>query len=46
VRPVTFAKYEQIVCNHVKPSLGRLKLTALTPAHVRGLYREKLERRP
>jgi integrase len=43
VRPVTFAKYEPIVCNHVKPSLGRLKLTALTPAHVRGLYREKLD---
>jgi integrase len=36
VRPVTFAKYEQIVRNHAKPSLGRLKLQALTPAHVAG----------
>jgi hypothetical protein len=43
VRPVTYAKYEQIVRNHIKPSLGRLKLTALNPAHVRGLYREKLD---
>jgi integrase len=31
VRPVTFAKYEQIVRNHVKPSLGRLKLTVRSP---------------
>ena len=42
VRQVTFDKYEQMVRNHVKPSLGRLKLSALTPPHVRGLYREKL----
>ena len=27
----------------MKPALGRVKLKALTPAHVRGLYREKLE---
>ena len=38
VRPVTFAKYEQIVRNHAKPALGRLRLQTLTPAHVRGLY--------
>jgi integrase len=43
VRPVTFAKYEQIVRNHAKPALGRLRLQTLTPAHVRGLYREKLD---
>jgi integrase len=28
---------------HIKPVLGRIKLKALTPAHVRGLYREKLD---
>jgi len=28
---------------HLKPALGRVKLKALAPAHVRGLYREKLE---
>ena len=38
---MTFAEYEQIVRNHIKPTIGRLKLRALTPAHVRGLYREK-----
>jgi integrase len=43
VRPVTLAKYEQIVRNHAKPALGRLRLQTLTPAHVRGLYREKLD---
>ena len=43
VRSVTFAKYEQIVRNHAKPALGRLRLHTLTPAHVRGLYREKLD---
>jgi integrase len=32
VRPVTFAKYEQIVRNHAKPALGRLRLQTLTPA--------------
>ena len=42
VRLVTFDKYEQMIRNHVKPSLGKLKLKTLTPAHVRGLYREKL----
>jgi integrase len=43
VRQSTWERYEQIVRVHIKPSLGRLKLKALTPAHVRGLYREKLE---
>jgi len=43
VRPVTLAKYQQHVRNHIKPALGRLKLATLTPAHVRGLYREKLD---
>ena len=28
---------------HIKPALGRVKLKSLTPAHVRGLYREKLD---
>ena len=43
VRATTHERYEQIVRLHLKPALGRLKLKALTPAHVRGLYREKLE---
>ena len=32
-----------MVNRHIAPALGRLKLKALTPAHVRGLYREKLD---
>src|SRR5919205_3315687 len=43
VRPTTFERYEQIVRSHIRPTLGRLKLKNVTPTHVRGLYREKLE---
>jgi integrase len=43
VKATTFERYEQIKRLHLKPALGRGKLKALTPAHVRGLYREKLE---
>jgi integrase len=43
VRPTTFERYEQIVRLHVCPVLGKLRLKDLTPTHVRGLYREKLD---
>jgi hypothetical protein len=43
VRPTTFERYEQIVRLHIRPVFGKLKLKNVTPAHVRGLYREKLE---
>src|SRR5215216_3877889 len=43
VKATTFERYEQITRLHLKPALGRVKLKTLTPAHVRGLYREKLE---
>jgi integrase len=43
VRPTTYERYEQIVRIHVRPVLGSVKLKNLTPVHVRGLYREKLE---
>jgi integrase len=43
VRQSTFERYEQIVRVHIRPALGNLKLKDVTPAHVRGLYREKLE---
>ena len=43
VKATTFERYEQITRLHLKPTLGRVKLKTLTPAHVRGLYREKLE---
>jgi len=43
VKATTFERYEQITRLHLKLTLGRVKLKALTPAHVRSLYREKLE---
>jgi integrase len=43
VRNTTFERYEQITRKHIVPEIGRAKLKALTPAHVRGIYRKKLE---
>jgi integrase len=43
VRRSTFAQYQSVVNCHIIPALGRLQLKALTPAHARSLYREKLE---
>jgi integrase len=43
VRQKTYERYESIVRVHLGPALGRIKLKALTPDHVRGLYREKLD---
>jgi integrase len=43
VRQRTWERHESIVRVHIKPALGRIKLKALTPVHVRGLYREKLD---
>jgi integrase len=42
VRRSTFVRYEQVTRLHVVPAFGRVKLKNLTPAHVRGLYQEKL----
>ena len=39
----TYERYESIVRIHLSPALGRIRLKALTPGHVRGLYREKLD---
>jgi hypothetical protein len=43
VRQRTYERYEQVSRVHIKPAFGRVKLSALTPAHVRALYREKLD---
>src|SRR5829696_361902 len=43
VRQRTYERYEQLVRVHIVPALGRLKLKNVTPAHVRGLCRSKLE---
>src|SRR5829696_5671716 len=42
VRQRTYERYESIVRVHLKPAFGSVKLNALTPAHVRALYKEKL----
>ena len=39
----TYERCESIVRVHLSPALGRIRLKALTPDHVRGLYREKLD---
>ena len=43
VRVSTYERHEAIVRLHIKPHLGRVGLKKLTPAHVRGLLREKLD---
>jgi integrase len=43
VRQGTFERHEQILRLHVWPGLGGLKLKALTPAHVQGFYRDRLD---
>ena len=43
VRASTLDRYKYAIGPHIKPALGRMKLKSLTPAHVRGFYREKLD---
>src|SRR3712207_1949753 len=43
VRISTYERYEAIVRLHLEPVLGRLKLKVLAPAHVQGLYRDRLD---
>ena len=43
VRQRTYERCESVARVHIKPTLGRVKLKALTPAHVRNLYRKKLD---
>ena len=43
VRQRTYERYESITPVHIKPTIGRLELKALTPAHARALYRQKLD---
>src|SRR5919205_1394637 len=43
VKQTTYESYERLARIHLVPALRRIKLKNLTPAHVRGLYREKLD---
>ena len=43
VRQRTYERYESIVRVNLVPSFGTVKLKALSPAHVRGFYRDLLD---
>lgn len=43
VRPRTLANYRLQVYKHISPALGRIKLKALTAAHVQGFYNAELD---
>ena len=43
VRQKTYERYESIVRVHLVPSFGTMKLKALAPDHLRGLYRDRLD---
>jgi integrase len=43
IRVSTFERYKGIANLHISPALGRLRLKALTPAHVQGFYRWRLD---
>jgi hypothetical protein len=42
VKATTFQRYEQITRLHLKPTLGRVKLKTMTPAHVRSLPQDSV----
>jgi integrase len=43
VKSKTFNDYEWLVRKHIAPALTRIKLKALSPTHLQGLYQAKLE---
>ena len=43
VKPITFESYERLVRVHIATALGRVKLKNLTPAHLQGFYRDRLD---
>lgn len=43
VRTTTLERYAELVRLHIKPVVGSVKLKNLSPAHVQGLYRDRLD---
>jgi integrase len=43
VKPITHSSYETPVNKHAVPSLGTVRLSNLTPAHLQRFYRSKLD---
>ena len=42
LRLKTWDQYQQIVCTHIIPDLGKIKLIELRPDHIQSLYDKKL----
>jgi integrase len=43
VRESTFSRDKYLVTNHIKPSIGRIKLKNVTAVHLQRLYRDRLD---
>jgi integrase len=43
VKPITHDSYTMLVEKHIVTALGNVKLSKLTPAHLQGFYRAKLD---
>src|SRR3712207_1609668 len=43
IRESTYSRDKYLVTNHVKPSIGRVKLKNLNALHLQSLYRERLD---
>ncbi len=44
VRESTFSRDKYLIANHIRPTLGRVKLKNLNALHLQGLYRDRLDR--
>ncbi len=43
MQPITYQSYKMLVTKHIIPAMGNVKLSKLSPAHLQGLYRSKLD---
>ncbi len=43
VKPITHDSYEMLITKHVILAMGNVKISKLTPAHLQGFYRAKLD---
>jgi integrase len=43
LRPATITVHESVIRLHIKPEIGNIRLTQLSPAHLQNLYSQKLK---
>ena len=43
VKPITHDSYQRLVNKHIIPAIGNVKRSKLSPAHLQGCYRLKLD---